>query len=341
MRWLDEIWSRRLPGHDARPELSVGILLWPSFPLMSLTGLIEPLRHAADFADASRPIRCRWSVMGERGYVATASCGIRVEADQAYLNPTEFDYVAVIGGLLPRIRKAPARHWDYLRAAAAAGVPLIGACTGAFVLAQEGLLPGRRAAVHPFHRDDFLEAFPGLRAVTRQDFVIDGDRITVPGGISILSLMTELIGRHCGADRAAKAVHQLSLAEHREVEAFEKVRASGFQHTQDPRVQRAIVLIESRMGQGITPELVAGHVGVSGRQLARLFLEALGTTPKRFIIETRLRHARWLVQNSALSMTAIAYQTGFADCAHFTTTFKEKYGAPPSHLRRSGEAPPG
>lgn len=340
--WLDEIWSRRPSGcQEARPELSVGILLWPGFPMMSLAGIVEPLRHAADFADNSRPIHCRWSVMGEPGYVAVASCGLGVPADQPYLNPTDFDYVAVVGGLLPQLGQAPQRHRDYLRAAARAGVPLIGACTGAFVLAQEGLLADCRVAIHPFHRDDFRRTFPGLRAVAREDFLIDGRRITVPGGVSILSLMTDLIGRHCGADRAAKAVHQLSVTGRPEADAFQRTQAAGYRHAADARVQRAVVLIESRMGQDVALDSVARDVGVGARQLTRLFQENLGMTPKRFVIETRLRYARWLVQNSSLSMTAIAYQTGFADCAHFATSFKAKFGAPPSHLRRSGEANPG
>lgn len=101
------------------------------FPLMSLAGIVETLRHAGDFGDNSRLIYCRWSAMGEG---ASASSGIRVEADEVYVNPTDFDWVAVIGGLLPQLDKAPRRHRDYLRVAAAAGVPLIGLCTRVFVL---------------------------------------------------------------------------------------------------------------------------------------------------------------------------------------------------------------
>jgi len=334
VRWLDGLWSKRLFGaRDPKPELTVGILLWPTFPMMSLTGILEPLRHAADFADNSRPVHCRWSIMGERGYTATASCGLKVQADLPYVNPTDFDYVVVIGGLLQHLRDGPRRHRDYLRAAAAAGAPLIGACTGSFILAQEGLLADCRVGVHPFHREDFRAAFPGLRITTREDFVVDGNRITVPGGVSILSLMTELIRKHCGADRSAKTVHQLSLSEQPKASEFEKSRASNFRYSSDSRIQRAVVLIESRMGKEVTPEIAASHVGLSARQFSRVFQEQLGMTPKKFIIETRLRYAKWLVQNGNLSMTAIAYETGFSDCAHFATSFKTKYGASPSSLR--------
>ncbi len=109
---------------------------------------------------------------------------------------------------------------------------------------------------------------------------------------------------------------------------------SKFVHSSDSRVQRSVVLIESRMGQKVTPEAAGSHVGLSSRQFTRVFQEQLGLTPKKFIIETRLRHARWLVENGNLSMTEIACQTGFSDCAHFATTFKAKFGASPSSFRQ-------
>jgi transcriptional regulator GlxA family with amidase domain len=329
--WLDQLWAQRLsPARETRPELSIGILLWPDFPLLSLTGIVEPLRHAGDFADHSRPLYCRWHVLGEG---ATASCGIPVAATAPYANPEEFDYIAVIGGLLPNLRRAPRRHRDYLRAAAASGVPIIGICTGVFVLAEEGLLADAKASVHPFHAQDYRLAFPRGAISTRHDFLHDKGRLTVPGGVSILSLMTELIHRHCGPDRAAKAVHQLSLTERKEVGAFERMRAGEYHQAADARIQRALVLIEMRKGNGVTAKQAADAAGLSGRQFTRLFRDSLGVTPKRFILDTRLRYARFLVENSSMPMTAIAFETGFADCAHLTTSFRVRYGAPPRQLR--------
>lgn len=334
IRWLDGLWAERLlSARDRKPDISVGILLWPTFPMMSLTGVVEPLRHAADFGDNSRPLHCRWSIMGKPGHTAVASCGIRVQADAPYINPTDFDYIVVIGGLLPHLRTAPASHRDYIRVAASAGVTLIGACTGSFVLAQEGLLVGRRAAIHPFHGEDFRVAFPRQPFSTRHDFLIEDGRITVPGGTSILSLMTELIRGHCGPDRAAKAVHQLALPDQKNMSAFDHERASSFRPVGDARVQRAIVLIESRKGRDVSPEQAAAAVGLSPRQFARVFQEEIGMPPKRFILETRLRYVRFLLENSILPITAIALETGFSDSAHLATAFRKKYDSSPSEFR--------
>lgn len=337
VRWLDGLWEQRLlPVRDRRPDLSVGILLWPAFPLMSLTGVVEPLRHAADFGDNSRPLHCRWSIMGKPGDVANASCGIRVQVESPYINPTDFDYVMVIGGLLPHLRAAPSTHRDYLRVAASAGVTVVGICTGAFVLAEEGLLVGRKAAIHPYHCNDFQSAFPRHPFSTRDDFLIDNGRATVPGGISVLSLMTELIRTHCGPDRAAKAVHQLSLTDKKSLNTFDRERASSFRHVADTRVQRAIVFIESRKGRDVSPEVVAASVGLSTRQFARLFQDHLGMTPKHFILETRLRYVRFLLENSVMPITSIAFETGFSDSAHLATSFRKKYGTSPSIWRHRG-----
>ncbi|CAN7606429.1 helix-turn-helix domain-containing protein [Pararhizobium sp. LjRoot255] len=334
VHWLDGLWKERLlTARDRKPDLTIGILLWPTFPMMSLTGIVEPLRHAADFADNSRPLYCRWSIMGEPGHSAVASCGIRVQADASYVNPTDFDYIVVIGGLLPHLRAASSRHRDYLRVAASAGVPIIGVCTGVFVLAQEGLLTGHKASIHPFHAEDFRMAFPRLAFSTRDDFLIDKGRITVPGGISVLSLMTDLIRTHCGPDRAAKVVHQLSLSEQKSMSAFDHERATAYRNVADSRIQRAVVLIESRKGRGVSPEQAAQAVGLSHRQFARLFQQHTHMTPKRFILETRLRYARFLVENSMMPMTSIAFETGFSDSAHFATAFRARYGVAPSKLR--------
>ena len=333
--WLDALWLKRLKsskGH--KPELSIGILLWPGFPLMSLTGIVEALRHAADFGDHSRPLYCRWSIMG--GSETVASCGLRVQADAAYTNPNDFDYITVIGGLLPQLKTAPARHRDYLRVAAAAGVPIVGVCTGVFVLAEEGLLAGHKASIHPYHAQDFHAAFPRIAMTSRQDFVDEGSRITVPGGVSILALMTELVHRHSGPERAAKVVHQLSLTERKGIGSFDSGQVVQIPKIDDPRIQRAVVLIESRKGNGVSSEQAAEMVSLSPRQFSRLFHNSVGVTPKRYILDTRLRYARFLVENSAMAMTAIAFETGFADCAHFSTTFRERYGVTPRDARAGG-----
>src|SRR5580658_6130134 len=82
-------------------ELNVGFLLWPRFPLLSLAGLCDALRHAADLGDQSRPLRCSWTIIGEQNEVVEASCGVTVTPQAAFPPVEQFDYIVAIGGLLP------------------------------------------------------------------------------------------------------------------------------------------------------------------------------------------------------------------------------------------------
>lgn len=336
-RFIDEIDS--LPNDNpigGAPELNVGILLWPEFPLMSLAGLLDALRHAADMGDNSQQFRCSWTIMSHNPQQRVlSSSGISVQPDCGYLPPGNFDYVVVIGGLLRSLHQGSQQSRDYLRAAHHAGVSLAGVCTGSFVLAEEGLLPDRRASVHPFHIADFKARFPGVHAETGSDFIDDRGVLTCPGGISTIGLATELIRRHCGPDRATKAIHQIAVPNRIDDAPVLVSRALGFTRVADLRLRRAVFLIEQSLVRSITTEWLASQVSISPRQLTRLFRHEFNQTPSEFIRNARLKYGHWLLKNSAESITEIALRTGFSDCAHFIRAFRQRYQCTPGDYRAS------
>lgn len=319
---------------SARPELSVGILLWPEFPLLALAGLTDALRHAADLGDNSQKMRCSWSLMSYTPFkpVATSS-GISIQPDCGYLPVESFDYIAVVGGLLRSLHLGSSGDREYLHRAHRAGVPIIGVCTGSFILAEEGFLTARRASIHPFHLNDFRERFSNVHAETGHDFIDEGDVLTCSGGISTISLATELIRRHCGPDRATKAIHQVSVANKIDATSISVSRAIGFTRVSDSRLRSAVFLIEQSLVKPISTTWLASQVNLSTRQLTRLFNAEFGKTPGEFIRTTRLKYGRWLLKNSAESVTEIALRTGFSDCAHFIRSFQREYGCTPGVYR--------
>jgi transcriptional regulator GlxA family with amidase domain len=334
VQWLDSVWARHKSDRLASERtLSAGILLWPGFPLMSLTGILESFRHAGDFGDMSRQIEGRWEILGTPGKPIRSSCGIEVNPTSPYLHPEEFDYVFVIGGLLPQLADAPEAHRRYIRAARQLHRTIVGVCTGSFVLAEERLLSKALACVHPYHQDDFEVAFPGHRLTTSKDFVAEDGIITVPGGISILSLMAQIVSEHMGADRSAKVVHQLSLPEAHGINAFERTRMVRHREISDPRVQKAIVLIEARHNGGINIRELAQNVGLSERHFTRLFSTHVGQSPRDYVLNTRIRFATWLLRHSTKSITTIAYEAGFANAAHLSALFTRKLGKTPKAVR--------
>ena len=328
---IDNIAGKKIA---AQPEISVGILLWPEFPLLALAGLIDSLRHAADFGDNSQKTRCAWYVMSHNpAEPVLASSGTSVQPDGPFRPPAEFTYIAVIGGLLRSLKSGNSAGRDYLHHARAEDVPVIGICTGSFILAEEGWLDYRRAAVHPYHIEDFRRLYPAVYAETGHDFIDEGDILTCSGGISTISLATELIRRHCGPDRATKAIHQISIPNKIDDTAISVARAIGFTRVSDPRLRSAVFLIEKSLVKQISTAWLAAEVHISPRHLTRLFHEEFDKSPQEFIRATRLKYASWLLKNSTETITEIALRTGFSDCAHFIRNFQKEYGCTPGRYR--------
>ena len=142
-----------------------------------------------------------------------SSCGVAVQPDERLGDPSRFDYLVVVGGLVDEVEKLHPETVRFLERAAAAGVPLVGVCTGTFALHRAGLMHGYRACVSWFHHDDFLERFDGLEPVSDQIFVVDRDRLTCSGGVSSAHLAAFIVERHLGRARAAKSLHIMIIDE--------------------------------------------------------------------------------------------------------------------------------
>src|SRR6266850_1810501 len=133
------------PLAGARVPLRVGIILAEHFTLSAFAVFIDHLRLAADEGDRSRPLHVQWSIMANRQTSVPASCGVLIEPTTGFIEPELLDYVVVVGGILhagPQVDEATVR---YLREVASSNVPLIGICTGSFILCRAGLMKGRRS----------------------------------------------------------------------------------------------------------------------------------------------------------------------------------------------------
>lgn len=318
--------------------LSVGILLWPSFPLMSLAGLVETLRHAGDHGDDSSPRYAGWEIIGAPASATRSSCGIAVAATAGYVAPRSFDHLFVIGGLLRDIDTAPPRHREYLHAALRAGVPVVAVCTGSFVLARERMLDGLPVCIHPYHQRHFEAEFPGHRIVTDRDFEVAGQVTTVLGGVSIMALMRRIIGAHMGPDRAAKVDHQMTLPSRDAPRVPLGPDAPGTREILDSRIQRALVILDAESTQAPSIAEIARSLGLSERHFLRLFHAQVGCSPKAYLLDNKLSAAVWMLRNTARSITSIAYAAGFASGASLADHCRKRLGATPSGIRSLARA---
>ena len=331
----------------ARPHggarFHVGFVLVPRFTLVAFAGFVDALRLAADEGDRSRPIDCTWSVVGEPGCPIRSSCGVGVTPTEPYGDAERFDYVVVVGGLLHGGQQVPREAMSMLTRAARAGKPLIGLCTGSFVLARAGLMQGYRSCVSWFHQAEFAHAFPELDMVSDRMFVVDRDRLTCAGGTSVTHLAAYLIERHLGRARANKSlrimIEETPLPAHTpQPPAMRDIAVP------DPLVQRAILLIEQTLNAPKSVDWLADRVAVGVRQLERRFRSAVGLSPREFALRLRLAHARWLVEHTSRPMTSVALECGFTDASHFARAFRRLHGNSATAIRglkRAGSASSG
>lgn len=318
---------------NAPPKLRVGFILTHRFTLTAFAGFVDALRLGADEGDRSRPIQCKWSVLGNSASSIVSSCGVSVQPWDELGDPERFDYVVVVGGLLHGGQPVAPETYAFLRAAAKAKVSLIGVCTGSFVLARARLLEGYVVCVSWFHREDFQHEFPGLKVVSDRLYVVDRDRISCAGGTSVVHLAAHLLERHCGRGPAAKSLrilieNQPLGAETPQPEAIVTRKAS------DSLVHQAMLIIEERLSQPDLLTDVSRELGISMRQLERRFVADVAITPLQYRLHLRLSRARWMVENTDASLTDIGFECGFGNCSHFSRAFVGHFGTRPSSLRR-------
>lgn len=321
------------------PPLKVAFVLADRFTLSAFAGFVDVLRLAADEGDRSRPIGCSWAVLGRPGEPIKASCGLEVMPRSALESPESYDYVVVVGGLLHGGQRLVPGTPAFLQAAARAGVPLVGVCTGSFVLARAGLLKGHVACVSWFHRDEFSAAFPELSVVSNRQYVIDRQRITCAGGTSVVHLAAELVERHRGRAAASKSLRILIQGPQAPSRALQP-EAVVTHHARDHLVQQAMLQLENGLDRVLTVADVAASLGLSPRQLERRFRADVGLSPREFRMRLRLSRAAWLLEHTDLSVTEVGLDCGFGDASHFSRLFTLRQGRRPSDLRRKGSVGP-
>jgi transcriptional regulator GlxA family with amidase domain len=333
------------PARDYRPRptgvrLSVGFILAKRFTLCAFANFVDVLRLAADEGDRSRPIMCGWTVLSDTMSAVPSSSGITVQPNERLGDPTKFDYLVVIGGVMDEMSGLGADYTRYLQKAAAAGVPLVGVCTGAFILHKAGLMNGYRCCVSWFHHADFLQQFDGLNPVSDQIFIDDGDRLTCSGGASSAHLAAYLVEKHVGRAQASKSLHIMIIDDALRPEKPQPGVTLDIS-TRDPMVKRALLLMQQNIDTPLSITELARRMGKNKRQLERHFRTALGASPQASFLQIRLTYARHLVETTDRSVAAIAVESGFCDSSHLSRMFRQRFGGTPYEIRTKVSQPAG
>ncbi|MDH3748516.1 MAG: GlxA family transcriptional regulator [Gammaproteobacteria bacterium] len=276
-----------------------------------------------------------WRTISETGEDVVASDGLSVNAEYSIDDADVFsnlDIIVVCGGRrIDQSTTEPVLRW--LKKADKHGIDLGATCTGSYVLAKAGLLDGYRCSVHWENIASVTDMFPNV-SVSRSVYTIDRNRYTSSGGTAPVDMMLHLVRRQLGADVSAGVAEQFVYERVRGSEDRQRVPLKHTVGNQSEKLIIAVELMEANIKEPISQTELANYVGLSRRQLQRLFQRYLMCTPSRQYLQIRLLRARELLHQTSMSLVEIATQTGFVASSHFSKSYKEFYGHSPSIERR-------
>ncbi|NTF34309.1 GlxA family transcriptional regulator [Rhizobium skierniewicense] len=327
--------SKHFPSKSSA-LLKVGFILGRSFTLSPFALFVDTLRLAGDELDHSGRILTDWDVLGDTRHLIRSSCGVSIAPTSDLVAPERFDVLVVVGGLLGQEVACSDRTLDYLRQAAALGIPLIGVCTGSFILAEAGLLTDHEACVSWLHFEAFRERFPELSVRPDRLFNFDGKRGSCAGGASAADLAAFIVRSWVGRDAERNALDILQIASPRKADDSQS-RAPLQQKDpaieMDRRVNAALLLMEQHVAEPISIERLAQAVQLSRRQLERLFHDVMGHSPAEAYKILRLRRANHLIVSTNRPLIDIALDVGFGSASNMGRSFRRVYGTSPGTLR--------
>jgi len=306
----------------------IGCVLIDGFALMSFAAATEPFRAANLLAGRQL---YRTTNISVDGIGAVTSSGARIPSDQSFDNHEPFDLLLVAAGGNPWTFDNR-RTFAFLQRMAAHGVRIGGVSGGPVILARAGLMKERRMTVHWEHAAALSAHHPDL-LLERSLYVIDRDRVTCAGGTAPMDLMHALIAETHGA-RFARQVSDWFL--HTEIRPSGGPQRAGLIErygVTQPGIIAAIEAMENHIANPLKLDDLAAMSGLGKRQLNRLFTTHMGRSTMQIYKSIRLATAQRLLSGSTLSITEIAFATGFSGSAHFSNAIKAEFGKNPARLR--------
>ena len=307
--------------------LRIGYIVVPNFQVMIFGGLTvfemanrltkEPHYEIRLISEAGGPVQC--------------SLGYSVMTDR--FDEGSFDTV-IIGGVIDGVYEPSPGLVDYLKRAVKTTRRVASMCTGAFFLAEAGVLDDRRATTHWAHARALQTSYPRINVEEDRIFIVDGPVWTSAGMTAGTDLAISMVERDLGV-KVARTIAKRMVMFHR--------RAGGqLQHStlldldaKSDRIQTALVFAKSNLHAQLTVDRLAETANLSVRQFTRAFREETGQSPAKAVENLRLEAARLMVEQGRLPIDVVARETGFADPDRMRRAFLRAFGQPPQAIRRT------
>ncbi|MAS13053.1 MAG: AraC family transcriptional regulator [Nitratireductor sp.] len=323
-----------MPGENHHKR-SIVFFLIPDFTMMAFSAALEPLRTANRMAGYEA---YTWRLASSDGAPVRASNGVEVAVGtslaaerQKMVGHERPSMVIVCGGLnIEDYNNKTVFAW--LREEYNRGVAIGGLCTAAYVLAGAGLLTDRRCAIHWENLPGFAERYP--RANVFADlFETEANIYTCAGGTAAMDMMLKLIGEDFDESLINRVCEQLLTDRVRSPSDRQRLPLRARLGVQNSKVLTIIELMEANLAEPLSLVQIAENVGLSRRQIERLFRQEMGRSPARYYLEIRLDRARHLLIQSSLPVVEVAVACGFVSASHFSKCYRELYARSPQQER--------
>ena len=310
--------------------LNVAVLVYPRSSMMAVASALDPMRAANRISGRSL---FSWKLVTYNNLAARLTCGVDLYPDEDISRLNEGDLLIVISGFKPDVYGS-AENRRRLKELVVNYKMLCAVDSAPWILARCGLLESRQVTTHWEDIDEFTHQFPKVN-VKRDRFVIDGNIVTCGGASPTLDFMLELIqiryGLPLSMDVAGVFIYSSDLKSTNPQHQISLEKIGGV----EPRVARAIQIMEDSIEDLLSLEEIAAKVSLSTRQLENIFSNTLNTTPGAYYRHLRLLSAHRLVLDTGLNMREITVRTGFSSLSAFSRAFKKQYGVSPKQLRQT------
>ncbi len=319
---------------SAEPRLFVFYLI-PDFTMLAFSSAVEALR----MANANLGYEAyAWRVATADGGKVRASCGLTLEANNSvaverqHLATLQRPSMALVCGGKHVHRHADRAAEAWLRECRHRGLAVGSLCTGAYILAKAGLLNERKCAIHWENIPGFVEQYRGAN-VNTGIYEVDGNIFTCAGGAASFDMMLHIIQRDVGDD-VISSICELALVD--------RVRGPGDRQrlpfAQRVGVQdRTVMMLVEKMEQTLTEPMqideLTASIGLSRRQIERIFRTELRCSPARYYLKLRLERAQQLLVQTPIPIVEVAIACGFVSASHFSKCYRETYGCSPHETR--------
>jgi len=313
-------------------KIMVGVLVFPDFQLLDAAGPISVFEIAARYANHAPAIRVLAATPGP----VRSTAGVEMLARG--LRPSgAITTLIVAGGEGVGTAATCAKTLAFVRAVAKRGIRIASVCSGAYVLAEAGLLDGRRATTHWQRTRHFVKAYPKVKLEPDRIYTRDGNFWTSAGITAGIDLSLAMVAEDFGEEIAQKTARQLVLYHRR---SGGQSQFSSLLELKAPTGRFGALLAWARehLDAPLTVEDMAEQAGMSSRHFTRAFIAETGTTPSKAVERLRIEVARQRVQSSSEAIERVAETTGFRDPERMRRAFIRAFGQPPQSLRRAARA---